>query len=55
MYSLAFFASMPVGYAQAGFVTDRFGPQATLQESGALAALVGLGCLVWLKSVRRID
>jgi MFS family permease len=55
MYSLAFFASMPIGYAQAGLVTDRFGPQATLIESGALAALVGLACLIWLKPVRALD
>jgi MFS family permease len=55
MYSLAFFASMPIGYAQAGLVTDRFGPQATLVESGVLAALVGLVCLIWLKPVRSLD
>jgi predicted MFS family arabinose efflux permease len=55
MYSLAFFASMPIGYAQAGLVTDRFGPQATLIESGVLAALVGLVCLIWLKPVRSLD
>ena len=55
MYSLAFFVSMPLGYAQAGLVTDRFGPQATLIESGVLAALVGLVCLVWLKPVRSLD
>jgi MFS family permease len=55
MYSLAFFASMPIGYAQAGLVTDRFGPQATLIESGVLAALVGLVCLLWLKPVRSLD
>jgi MFS family permease len=55
MYSLAFFASMPIGYAQAGLVTDRFGPQTTLVESGVLAALVGLVCLIWLKPVRNLD
>lgn len=55
MYSLAFFASMPIGYAQAGLVTARFGPQATLIESGVLAALVGLVCLIWLKPVRSLD
>ncbi len=55
MYSLAFFASMPIGYAQAGLVTARFGPQATLIESGVLAALVGLVCLLWLKPVRSLD
>ena len=55
MYSLSFFASMPIGYAQAGIVTDRFGPQATLLESGALAAAIGLGCLIWLRPVRELD
>jgi MFS family permease len=55
MYSLAFFASMPIGYAQAGLITDRFGPQVTLIESGVLAALVGLVCLIWLKPVRSLD
>jgi hypothetical protein len=55
MYSLAFFASMPIGYAQAGVVTDRFGPQATMVESGVLAALVGLVCLLWSKPVRTLD
>ena len=55
MYSLAFFVSMPIGYAHAGLVSDRFGPQATLIESGVLAALVGLVCLLWLKPVRTLD
>ena len=55
MYSLAFFASMPIGYAQAGLVTRWFGPQVTLIESGILAAVVGLVCLLWLKPVRDLD
>jgi MFS family permease len=55
MYSLAFFASNPIGYAQAGLITDRFGPQATLIESGVLAALVGLTCLLFLKPVRDLN
>ena len=55
MYSLAFFASMPIGYAQAGLVTRWLGPQATLIESGILAAVVGLVCLLWLKPVRDLD
>ena len=40
MYSLAFFASMPIGYAQAGVVTNVFGPQACLISSGILAAAI---------------
>jgi hypothetical protein len=55
MYSLAFYVSTPLGYAQAGLVTRWFGPQATLVESGILASVVGLICLVWLKPVRDLD
>ena len=54
MYSLVFFASMPVGYAQAGFVTDAFGPQATLVSSGLLSACIGLGCVLLLRPVRAL-
>jgi MFS family permease len=54
MYSLAFFASMPIGYAQAGVVTARFGPQATLVVSGVAAAAVGLMSLVALAPVREL-
>jgi len=52
MYSLVFFASMPVGYAQAGLVTRGFGPEATLLSSGVVAALIGVACLVLWKPVR---
>jgi MFS family permease len=54
MYSLAFFASMPVGYTQAGFVTNSFGPQVTLIASGFLAAAIGLFCVVALRPVRAL-
>ena len=54
MYSLVFFASMPLGYAQAGFVTTHFGPETTLVGSGAAAALIGVACLVLLAPVRRL-
>jgi MFS family permease len=55
MYSLVFFVSMPVGYAQAGFVTDRFGPQTALLASGAVAAAIGLAGVLLLGPVRRLD
>lgn len=55
MYSLVFFASMPIGYAQAGIVTRLFGPQATLVASGCVAAAVGLGCVALLRGVRSLE
>lgn len=54
MYSLVFFASMPVGYAQAGVVTDLYGPQVTLVASGAIAGLIGIACVLLLAPVRRL-
>jgi len=55
MYSLVFFISMPVGYAQAGLVTHQFGPQATLVSSGVAAAAIGLLCLALARSVRALE
>ncbi len=55
MYSLTFFASMPIGYAQAGFVTTKFGPQATLLSSGIAASALGLAVLLALKPVRELE
>lgn len=52
MYSLAFFASSPVGYLQAGLVTSAYGPQAALLSSGVISGGLGLACLVLLKPVR---
>lgn len=54
MYSLAFFASTPVGYAQAGFVTDTFGTRTTLLSSGAIATVIGVCALLGLRSVRAL-
>lgn len=54
MYSLAFFASMPVGYAQAGAITTRFGPAASLVSSGICAALIALLALSFARSVRSL-
>ena len=52
MYTLVFFTSMPLGYAASGVVTRSFGPQTTLVAAGAAALLVGLACLVGMRSVR---
>ncbi len=54
MYSLAFFIAMPIGYAQAGAITNAFGPEATLVSSGAAATAIGLGCLALARRVRAL-
>jgi predicted MFS family arabinose efflux permease len=54
MYSLAFLASTPIGFAQAGVVTSLYGPQTTLVASGAIATAIGLACVIWLKPVRAL-
>jgi|GEM_PF-1325924 len=54
MYSLVFFLSMPLGYAQSGALTRAFGPQATLVANGVVAAAIGLACLAFLRSVRAL-
>jgi len=54
MYSLVFFISMPVGYAQAGLVTHHFGPQPALVASGLVAAAIGLLFLALAKPVRAL-
>jgi len=55
MYSLVFFISMPIGYAQAGLVTHRFGPEPTLLASGLVAAAIGLVCLALVRPVRALE
>jgi hypothetical protein len=54
MYTLVFFVSMPIGYAQAGLVTSLFGPQTTLLASGLLASAIGLLCLALVRPVRAL-
>ena len=54
MYSLAFFIAMPIGYAQAGAVTNAFGPEVTLVSSGAVATAIGLGCLALVRRIREL-
>lgn len=54
MYGLAFMASTPVGYAQAGIVASIWGPQATIIVSGAMAAIIGLLAMLFLRPVKRL-
>jgi MFS family permease len=55
MYTLSFFGSMPIGYAQSGAVTSAFGPQASLLASGTAAVVIGLSCLVLMRRVRQLQ
>jgi MFS family permease len=55
MYSLAFFIAMPIGYGQAGALTTRFGPEATLLANAIAAAAIGLAGLALLRVVRHLD
>jgi MFS family permease len=54
MYTLIFFVSAGTGYAQAGLVTSRFGPEVTLVASGALAAVIGVLSALFWTSVRNL-
>lgn len=55
MYSLVFFGSIPLGHAQAGWVTTQFGIEATLLSSGIVSTAIGVACLLGLRSVRALD
>ena len=55
MYSLAFFLSLPIGYAQAGFFATRLGPATTIVLSGTFSAALGLACTLFLAPVRRLS
>jgi MFS family permease len=54
MYSLAFFAAMPIGYAQAGLVTRLFDPTTTLLSSGIAAISFGILGSITLGRVRAL-
>jgi len=54
MYSLAFLASTPVGYAQAGLITNYAGPQTTLLLSGVVSGAIGLACLLFAHRIRAL-
>jgi MFS family permease len=53
-YSLVFFAAGPIGYAQAGLLTTRFGLQPTLVANGVAAAIVGVVSGLTLRAVRTL-
>ena len=55
MYSLAFFASSPIGYLQAGPVTSAFGTQVTLLSSGLVSMVLSGAYVVLLKPVRDLQ
>jgi MFS family permease len=55
MYTLAFFAAAPLGYAQAGLMTSQLGSQATLLSSGACAIVIGVVTAARLHSVRALE
>jgi MFS transporter, ENTS family, enterobactin (siderophore) exporter len=54
MYSLVFLVSMPIGYAQSGAITARYGTEASLAASALAAALVAAVVLATVTSVRRL-
>ena len=54
MYGLAFLASTPVGYAQAGVMTTLFGPQVTVVVSAIAAVAIGIAAMLFLRPVTRL-
>jgi MFS family permease len=54
MYGLAFTASIPVGYAQAGVQATLWGPQSTIVSSAAIATVIGLFAFLFLRPVNRL-
>jgi MFS family permease len=54
MYGLAFTASVPAGYLQAGIQASLWGPRPTLLTSTALCIVVGAGAMLFLRPVTRL-
>ena len=54
MYGLAFTASTPIGYAQAGVMTTFFGPQVTIVVSAIAALSIGIAAMLFLRPVTRL-
>lgn len=54
MYGLAFTASTPLGYAQAGVMATLYGPQVTVIVSAVLAAAIGILAMLFLRPVTRL-
>jgi MFS family permease len=54
VYGLAFTASTPLGYAQAALQVGLWGPQTTIVVSAAIASVIGLLAMLFLKPVTRL-
>ncbi|MBI2764782.1 MAG: MFS transporter [Chloroflexi bacterium] len=54
MYSLAFTASIPLGLAEAGLVSNFWGPQVSIVSSGIICVVIGILCMAFLTPVRRL-
>jgi DHA3 family tetracycline resistance protein-like MFS transporter len=55
MYSLVFFVSMPIGYAQSGLLTSLWDAPTTLVANGVAAAAIGALTLLFARSLRKLD
>jgi MFS family permease len=54
MSSLCFAISTPIGFAHSGLVANWFGPEPSIIASGAIFALVGVLCLLFMRPVRTL-
>ncbi|WBL35245.1 hypothetical protein O0235_10650 [Tepidiforma flava] len=54
MYGLAFTASVPAGYLQAGIQASAWGPRATVVSSVAVCIVIGLLSMAFLRPVTRL-
>lgn len=54
MYGLSFSASVPLGYAQAGVQASLWGPQVTIVSSAAVAVVIGVLAMMFLRPVNRL-
>lgn len=54
MYGLAFTASVPAGYLQAGIQASAWGPRATVVSSVAVCIVIGLLAMAFLRPVTRL-
>ncbi len=54
MYSLAFTASGPIGFAWASIVASLWGPKPAILSGAVCCMALGVGCVLFLKPVRRL-
>ena len=54
MSSLAFAISTPLGFLHSGVVSNFWDPRASVILSGAVFAVIGLFCVLFLRPVRRL-